>query len=304
MKDLVAIRFFASLRMTYYNMRNISKTFLLPIATLVVGVIGAVSIHQALAGPSAAPPYNNVSSPINEGVISQVKKGALGLGLNLRRDKLDGNQLKVQGTTRLEGDTTVVGSTRLEGTTTVVGSTRLEGTTTVVGDTYANQFCLSGKGCINQLPSTAAPPDLTNYCTRNDTKAGCQGVASATNGGWEPLFNSYLDSKSQGGSIAFSAVNSIPELFDWRYEYKLSVIEYDNRYYWDFFCSYTRFSSGEGGVSCAAPEYSNDLTGGTINFVRGAVYGSLLPGEERVYRLLGFANNSAGRGAQLYRRPR
>ncbi len=119
-------------------MRNIFKTVLLPLATLVVGVVSAASIHTAVAGPSASPPYNNVSSPINTGAISQVKKGLLGLGA-LTTDKLDGYQLFVKGKTKLQGDTDIV------------GGTRVEGTLNVTQDAYAKQFCLPGDkgGCVN-----------------------------------------------------------------------------------------------------------------------------------------------------------
>lgn len=168
-------------------MRNISKTFLLPIATLVVGVIGAISIHQALAGPSAAPPYNNVSSPVNVSANPQVKKGPLGLGLDLTTDKL-GNQLRVKGTTMLEGKTTITGGASISGGATIAGNTTIMGTTNVVGDTYAKQFCLPDDkgGCVSQwsaqngvLQGGSSAPDLSNYCTKNDTRDGCQGVGAS-----------------------------------------------------------------------------------------------------------------------------
>lgn len=135
-----------------------AKTVLTAVATMVVSVAAAMSINHALAGPSAAPPYNNVSSPLNVSINSQVKKGPLGLG-NLRSDSLGGNQLYVKGTTKLEGATTVVGST------TVTGATRLEGSTNVVGDTSAYRFCLPSNkgGCAddwNRFRGVAGYADL------------------------------------------------------------------------------------------------------------------------------------------------
>lgn len=144
-------------------MRNIFKTLLLPFAALVIGIIGTVSIHTAVAGPSAAPPYNNVSSPVNTGAIAQVKKGLLGLG-DLQTQVLGGYQLFVKGKTRLQGRTDIV------------GATRVEGILTVTQDAHAKGFCLpaDGGGCVSKWATQwEAVPGMSNINCLNQTTSKC-----------------------------------------------------------------------------------------------------------------------------------
>lgn len=90
-----------------------------------------------MAGPSQNPPLGNADAPINTGAGTQTKTGDLGV-----------NNLNA-------------------------------GTVASTGASSATQFCLpSPSGCITAWndPKVGVAPDLSNYCIKNDTRAGCVGV--------------------------------------------------------------------------------------------------------------------------------
>ena len=51
----------------------------LTVATFIAGMVFASFVVFAWTGPTAAPPGNNVATPVNVGTVSQIKNGSLGV---------------------------------------------------------------------------------------------------------------------------------------------------------------------------------------------------------------------------------
>src|SRR3989338_5348259 len=56
------------------------RLFLLATASIVLSIVGALGLHNALAGPQAPPPGGNPPAPIHTGNQAQSKAGALSIG--------------------------------------------------------------------------------------------------------------------------------------------------------------------------------------------------------------------------------
>ncbi len=201
-------------------MRSFPKPLLLSLATIVLSLVGAIGIQQALAGPTSSPPNENVAPPLNQSAESQVKAGQLGVGNDLTPHQMGGSRLYVKGPFYTQGSATV------------------EGVLTTTQNAYANQFCLPGEkgGCLDQWPS-ANVNSLNDYCKLNDPRSECGSVST---GGWETLGSGGVKgTQTLGYDLSFPNTSGI-ELLGHGYEYRLImgyVSSTGEKVDQDFFCA-------------------------------------------------------------------